>query len=744
MSIEIIRDEWGIAHVFADTEGEAWFAQGFVHAADRGWQLYYDRERAAGRSAAIVGARMVRADAFVRRMALAEAALADLELLTPDELTVFEAYAEGVNAGFASMPPPLEFELLGLQPEPWTPADCIATWKMRHVFMGSKGMKLWRTRLLAATGADAMTRLSTADGRDEVLIVPPGATERWEATLPDVEWAERWAASEAVGDGSNSWGITGEWTASGLPMLAGDPHRILETPSVYHQMQLACESFDVVGFGVPGVPGFPHFGHNGSVGWCITHAMADDQDLYLERVDGSNRCWDGTDWHPIQRHTETIEVWNADPVTIEIARTPRGPIVFGDTGDGEAMSLRWTGSDEPRRGLACLGPMLRAQTSRELDEAMREWVVPCNSMLIADTGGALRYLHRGRVPIRPRANGWLPVPGWDPRFAWNGDVAFEDLPRVEDPNEGWIVTANNRVVGSDYPYYLGMDYAAPNRARRIIGLLEALDAGVGPEDMASIHADAVSLAMRALIERLRMLDPPEDPFEHRVWNLIQTFDGEMRRGSAAALVADEFRNQVLARLLDGEGMAGLRDNPFTDEPFPATAEMRLGSALQRLVTQPLADQLASGIFGGSTPTQLFRRAFSDAVAALRSHHGEDPTEWRYDAVHVTAIAHPLSKRFPNAELDPPVVAVDGHQDTVCVSGSEPGLGVYHGSVARYVFDLADRDAGGWIVPLGVHGDPRSAHRLDQQERWVECELLPIVSDRERLRAEARDIQELER
>ncbi|MFP5225437.1 MAG: penicillin acylase family protein [Actinomycetota bacterium] len=743
MSIEIIRDAYGIAHARADDRLDAFYAQGFVHATDRAWQMVFDRYKVDGRASELIGPRFIKQDMFARRVGIRAAAEADLALLEPDERAIFDSYAAGVTAGLRTADS-IEFELLGLEPQPWTAVDCLASWKIRHVFMGSKAMKLWRARLLKAVGVEAMTRLATADGRDEVLIVPPGATERWHAELPEVEWAERWIDDDMPSDGSNSWGVTGEWTATGSPILAGDPHRLLESPSVYHQMQLACDSFDVIGFGVPGVPGFPHFGHNGEVAWCITHAMADDQDLYIERFDADGRYWDGHAWQQPERWTETIQVHESDPVEVEIVRTPRGPIVFGEARGGDAHAMRWTGSDEPRRGLACLGRMLEADSAEMMDQAMSEWVSPCNAMLIADRKGQLRFLHRGRIPIRPRANGWLPVPAWEDLHAWSDDVPFSELPRIVDPPEGWIVTANNRVVGTEYPYHLGMDYAAPNRARRIIGLLEALDDGIDAQDMAEIHADAVSLSMRALIERLRRLDPPEDEFEHRVWDMIQTFDGEMRRGSAAALVADAFRNQVLDRLMQGEGLASLRESPFPEEPLAATPEMRLGSALQRLITQPLRDQLSSGIFGDSTPNRLFRAAFTAAVASLRELHGDDPTSWRYDAEHVATIRHPLSARFPDAELDPPAVAVDGYQDTVCVSAAEPGLGVYHASVARYVFDLADREAGGWVVPLGVSGDARSKHHHDQQQAWVECELVPMFSDMDALKASGAEVQTLER
>ena len=736
-AIDVFRDEWGIPHVFAESPEDAWFAQGYVHAQDRLWQLVWDRLKAQGRAASIIGARAIVQDVFIRRIGIVEAAEADLGLLAPDERAMFDRYADGVNAWIAGGGRPRELELLDLEPEPWTAADSLAVWKVRHVFMGSKGLKLWRTRLLRALGEDAMRRLASADGREELLIVPPGQTERC-VVDPD----EFRPAAEAFAEGSNSWALSGARSASGSPILAGDPHRLLEMPNVYAQMQLACDAFDVVGFAVPGVPGFPHFGQTREVAWCITHAMADDQDLYLERFDADGFASGPDGPEPVDRRIERLEVFDGEPVNVEILRTRRGPVVFGDPASGSAISMRWTGSDEPRRGLVALGRMLEARTAADLDEAMREWVSPCNTMLIADRAGAVRFLHRGRVPIRSRANGWLPAPAWDPASAWRGDVPFEDLPRVVDPPEGWIATANNRVVSARFPHYLAADYAAPNRARRIVERLR--DAAAADRDaMRAIHTDTISLATRAFVDALRQIDPPADPIAAAAFALLESFDGDMRRDSAAATIADACRDALLARMTAAGPLAALHESPFPEEPFPYTAEARLRSALQRIFTLPVDPELEKVLWHEGSREGMLAAAFQDAVASLRERFGDDPARWTWDLVHRTQVRHPLARRFPDEDLDPPAVALAGDGDTVFVSAAEIGYGVYHASVARYVFDLADRDAGGWVVPLGAAAEPGSPHRHDQQAAWASGDLVPIVSDRETLRRTASHAERLQ-
>jgi len=712
----VLRDAHGIPHIFAASARDAFVAQGFVHAQDRLWQLVWDRMRAAGRSSELIGARGVTFDTFARRMDLVAAARADHALLTDDERMPFEAYADGVNAYLATGARPIELELLGLEPEPWDAIDCHAAWKVRHVLMGSMGTKLWRARVRAVLGEETTISLASADGREELLIVPPGATMRYDADADDLR-----AGADALGDGSNSWAVSGARTASGAPLLAGDPHRLLEAPNVYAQMQLACDAFDVVGLTIPGIPGFPHFGHGGEVAWSITHAMADDQDLYVERFDARGRVHDVDGPVEVARSRATIRVHDAPDVEIEIVRTPRGPIVFGDPASGRAIALRWTGADEPRRGLACLGPMLRARTAAEMDAAMRDWVVPCNSMLIADAAGEIRYLHRGRVPIRPAANGWHPVVGDDPEHAWRGDIAFEELPRCVNPSEQLIVTANNRII--DDGRYFAMDYAAPNRAQRILDRLRALGDRADAAAMAAIHADVRSLQVVTLLEALRaVVDEP----------LLDGFEGDMELGSIPAAIIAEIREALLDLLLDSDAFRALSVNPFPEEPLPVAPRGRLRSALQRLVPRAADPRITDG----RSWEALLKEAHANAIARLREREGEDPSGWGYRNERETHVRHVVSARFPEAELDPPSRVLGGDADTVFVAASEASVGVYHASVARYVFDLADRDASGWIVPLGAAGDARDPHAFDQSRAWSRAELLPIVSDRERLRASA--------
>ncbi|MBI3326269.1 MAG: penicillin acylase family protein, partial [Nitrospinae bacterium] len=286
--VEISRDRLGIPHIQAQSIHDAFFAQGFVHAQDRLWQMDYDRHRAYGRLAEYLGATAVPHDLLLRRMRLEASARGDYAGLNSETRAMLDAYATGVNAFLqTTIRLPIEYQLIDGAPEPWQPWDACAVFKVRHVFTGGVWQaKLWRARLLRQLGAELTANLYAGHPSGEPLIVLPGLDYRGPALQGLDELRAGEPALAYIGDldaGSNNWVVAGSRTATGYPFLAGDPHRALEAPNVYYQNHLACPAFDAVGLSFPGVPGCPHFGHNRAVAWCVTTAMVDAQDLYIER-----------------------------------------------------------------------------------------------------------------------------------------------------------------------------------------------------------------------------------------------------------------------------------------------------------------------------------------------------------------------------------------------------------------------------------------------------------------------------
>ena len=745
--VDVWRDSDGIPHARATTLHDAFFAQGFVHAQDRLWHMEYDRRRAYGRWAEIVGATGAPQDVLARRLGLVPSARADYAGAASETRAMLDAYAAGVNAFLQTTRTlPVEFRLLGVRPDPWAPWDSLAVFKIRHVEMGPWQMKLWRARLVRQVGLRLAAYLCPGTPPNPMLIVPPGAEYRGPAPSALDALGRSDAALASLPSwigGSNSWALSGTRTASGRPLVAGDPHRALDTPNCYYQNHLACPEFDAIGLSFPGVPGLPHFGHNQHVAWCVTHAMADYQDVFVERFDPTDptRYEFRGEWRQAEVRRETVLVRGHAPIDVSVWVTHHGPVVLGDPASGHAVALRYTATAEVNRTFDALVPMLRAATADQLEAAMRQWVDPGNNLVFADVHGAIGYRTRGVVPVRAAANAWLPVPGWDGAHEWRGAIPFEEMPAMRDPATGWIATANSRIADADYPHYLGLDYVADFRTRRIVARLRDLrDATVA--DMAAVHADRVSIPAQALVEVARRIEPL-DAGSRAALALLRRWDGAMDQDSPAATLYAVFRARLLRDLL-GPLLGPLAGDAFASMPGAATTHMaRLRGRLAEWIREDDRTLLAAGDDWSSA----MARALAGAAASLRETLGPDPAAWTWGRLHVTRPAHPLSASFPDsaALLDPPSFPVGGDGDTVQAADfvAAAGYELTLTSVARYVFDLGDWERSAWIVPLGASGHPGSPHYADQAGDWAAVRLHPMRYGWARIAADAETHQHLE-
>ena len=727
--IRIIRDVDGIAHVRSATLLGAFEGQGYAAAEDRIWQMELDRRRALGSLAEAVGPSAVAVDTFHRRMGLAAHARASLGALDGSTRGMLDAYAAGVNRWLASDPAlPPELGALGIVPEPWEAWHSIALYEVRHLAMGTYESKLWRSGLLHRLGAEAVARLWPATS--EVLVDPiaPDAPVPVEvgATLPaGEELLSRFSLAGIGGTGehgSNNLVIGPSLTATGRPIVAGDPHRAIDLPNVYWQNHLTStdpdDPLDVIGLSFPGVPGFPHFGHNADVAWCITHGMADDQELSVvdlrRTADGVEHRHDGA-WHPAEVQVEQVPVAGGDLVEVECITTPSGSVVASHEQDGTwtGIALRWTATADLDTTADALLPMLRTRSVDGLDRALEPWVVPVNSVLMADTSGAIAYRMRGRLAVRPASHGWTVVDGADPATAWEGFVPDADLPRWRDPDRGFLTTSNNRIT-ADGPY-VSHDWAHPTRARRITGLLGGRD-GWSVDDVGALLGDTRSGVAAVLAERLRALSPSH-PMEVRALALLDDWDHHMDAGSAAAALCGAARGELLGLLIHELGL--------TDDRLPGVAGPSLHQTM-RFANARLAWWIDDPDL---VSDQTLSAALRLAVRSLELAQGPDPSRWRWGAAHLARWAHPLLALRPDLAdqvVLPPPVELGGDNECVwATSTAPPSSDASNGQVARYVFDVGDWDRSRWIVPHGVSGDSRSPHHLDQLEDWAGMRLQPM-------------------
>jgi penicillin amidase len=750
--VQVCRDAWGIPHIRAENEHDVFLAQGFVSAQDRLWHMDYDRHRALGRWAELAGVAGLSEDRLMRTFGLERAAKADYEASSAEAQAMLEAYTAGVNAFISTTRSlPIEYTLLETAPEPWESWHCLAVYKVRNMLMGTYEMKLWRARLALGLGPKKAAALFQGYPQGSLITIPPGEVYQG----PPLDCLDELASAAAqlnwlgeVDGGSNAWVVSGARTASGLPLVAGDSHRGLDTPSVYYQMHLSCPAFRVSGHALPGMPGAPHFSHTEYAAWGMTHGYGDYQDLYIERFQKQNGRLEYAykdAWLPADVYNQTLHVRGAASETLKVVCTRHGPIIAGDPEHGTGLAFCHTGTQSGTAWPDSVYRLLLARSADEVEEALRDWTEPVNNFVYADVNGAFGYRYRGRIPLRSMANAWRPVPGWSGTHEWDGQIPFEDMPHSRNPQTGFVVTCNNGVTSDDYPYYINTYFAADYRARRITERLQALPPGTATvEDMTSVHADRVSIPAQVFVKVLAHTQPT-DAHVAAAREVLLQWDCSMHRDSVAATLYAAARTylqmDIVASVL----------GRFTPEAFSAItgtgrgAPTHAGQIYARAITAMDRGDI-SLLPSGKTWAGLVASALQLAVSELQQRLGNDLTTWTWGRVHHTRPQHPLSRLFPELaeRLDPPSVPAGGDGDTPQQGGysTTDRFVLTSMSVNRYIHDASDWRRSRWIVPLGASGHPGSKHFADQAELWAEVQTIPQLWDWQEIVATAETQQRL--
>ena len=733
--ISIYRDEYGIPHIKAKNSYDAFFGQGFATAQDRMWHMEYDRKRAYGKLSELVGVSGLDNDEFMGSLNIISNVKDDFDQLDKSAKEMYVAYSDGVNAYLNSKDTlPIEFDLINLTIDSWQPWDCLAVFKVRHIMMGVFEGKIWRSSLLKEFQIDKLVNLFRGYEKNNLVIVPPQKlfdSEELDATEYFAKALEYIDDLSEIDIGSNSWVIGGEHTLSGKPMIAGDPHRGLDTPSVYYQNHISCDEFDVIGLSFPGCPGFPHFGHNKNVAWCVTHAGSDYQDLYIEKIrniDGIMQYQYEGQWAPLIQDVYNVSILNGKTVKICSYKTRNGYILSFNDDNTKAISFRYSATYEFNTGFNVIRQMIDSQNSDQMENNMNDWVDPCNNFIFADTNGDYGYINRGKVPLRDQLNAWVPVPGWDKKYDWNGYVPFDELPRIRNPRNGFIVTANNKIPDEDYPFYLSLDSAPEYRARRITNRIKShLKKGkFDSTSMLAIHSEIISIPAQILTKEIKKINF-ENPSYGELQKYLIDWDGSMDRNYVAPTIYSEFRYTLNKKII-----SGLLDSDKADKMLNAggrgapahlrTLSARFISYIDRNNTEYLPN-------GYENWTSLFEKIFMESCDYLIDTYGNDRDLWKWGNVHKTNPVHTLSDLFPELsdQLNPPKFSVSGDGDTPHNAGysNVSRYNVVATSVARYMFDVADWDNSKWIVPLGSSGHPGSKNYADQGYLWKDDKVIKM-------------------
>ncbi len=562
--IRITRDAAGVPHIAAANDRDASFALGFVHAQDRLFQMDMMRRLGAGRLAEVLGEGAVGTDRTMRTLGLFRAAERQLTALSPPLRTALDAYAAGVNAYLAqgaTLPP--EYALLRTVPEQWQPADSLVWGKYMALLLSGN----YRRELAHARIATHVTQEQLGQLFPDYPVDAPVTLAALFRALP----LDRIIASlpDAVGPNfaSNNWVVDGKHSLSGKPILANDPHLGFATPDIWYLARIDTPTLHLAGATSPGAP-YVVLGHNQRIGWGFTTTEGDVEDLFIERPDPSdpNRYLAPQGPLPFETRQEVIRVRRATPVTLTIRTTRHGPVISdlavppGVAPTGDILALQATFLAGEDRTPQALWEVNRASNWEEFNAALTNVVAPQQNIVYADVDGNIGFTAPARIPIRGAGDGWLPAPGWSGEHDWTGFIPFAELPRAFNPPNGRFVSANNKIVGDDYPYFIGRDWDLPYRVARINALLDETKLQ-SPDTTAAIQADALSLAARDLLP-LMLAIAPADAREAAALDRLKAWDGRMTLDQVAPLIFTAWLrdlNRVLFAERLGEAFADYWD-----------------------------------------------------------------------------------------------------------------------------------------------------------------------------------------
>ena len=743
--VDVFRDQWGIPHINAENEHDVFFAQGFVTAQDRLWQMDADRHLALGRWSEWAGTSGVDQDRLLRAAGMGRTARLDYDVTSSEARAMLDAYAAGVNAFLDTTKSlPIEYTILEEKPDRWQPWHCLAVYKMRNTLLGTFEAKLFRTRLVRAIGPEKVAAILKGYPKGHLLSTPPGAVFEG-PTLDGLELLSRIVEQLGRIDddafGSNGWSISGNFTRSGLPLIAGDSHRALDAPNVYYQGHLSCPEFSVIGFAVPGMPGALHFCHNAYVGWGMTHGGIDTQDLFIERFrDGGHEYAFRDAWLPASVNKETIHVRGAASVEMTITITHHGPVIAGEPQSGTAVAISDPGLIMGTPWPDAVRDVMRSKSVNELHESLRNWTDRVNNYAVADVHGNFGYLFAGKIPIRTETNGWQAVPGWTGEYEWQGYIPHEELPTAINPAVGYVVTCNQRVVGHEYPYYLGLTFSPEHRARRVQARLLELKAGQATvDDMATIHAERLSIPARILVSALDRVGL-QDEDSVRAIERLRNWDYSIDRDLVEPTIYAKMRMKLTSWLAE-QCLGDLAGDIFKGA---AGGEEHVRHIVTEMLSALDVDDRAM-LPEKHEWSNVLAQALQQAVVDLKQTLGNDMSTWQWGRVHGTRQRHLLSLVFPELaeHLDPPSIAAHGDGDTpLAGSYSLDDFTVTTGSVNRYIHDPSDWTKSLWIVPLGSSGHPGSSHYADQAVMWSNVQYIPQLWDWEQIRSDAESHQSL--
>ncbi len=717
--VEVIRDRFGVPHIYAESEDDLFFAQGFVQAQDRLFQMELWRRGSQGRLAELLGPDFVERDRLTRLVARPPADLAaEWESYGPGVRRIAERFVAGINAYVASLGAArtLEFEWAGMTPERWAPEDLLSRAEA-FAMTGNAVTEVTRGRIAHALGLAAAQRLMPLEPTVE-LVAPEGV----DLAAIDAALAESLAkigspARFVDGDGSNNWVMKGNRTTTGKPLLANDPHRTLDHPSLRYVVHLVAPGWNAIGAVTPWFPGVA-IGHNERIGWGLTIFRIDAQDLIVLETDPADprRYRAAQGFEPMRVAKESIVVRGGAPVTVELRWSEHGPVVHQDARRNLAFALRWTGSEPGAAGYFAALALDRAASWDEFRTALRRWKLPGENFVYADVDGNIGYQAAGLTPRRAAGSGLLPQAA-SKVSRWDGWLDLDELPYVVNPDNDMVATANHNVLPSGYAHSIGYEWVERWRLARISEVLSE-ERLFSLDDFTALQQDVKAIPALELVPLMLAVDLRDDADTRRARDLLAGWDMRLERDSPAAALFAVWQQRLEQRVFErvrGAAVLELDPKQFALSP----------RALLELLGPPGAERDA-----------LLRLALADALARISERLGSAPAKWRWGALHGATFHHPLATTDARrALLDRGPIARPGYAHTV---NNTRGADYRQdgGASFRMVLDLADWDRSLATNAPGQSGQPGSPHFDDLIAGWDQGRYFPLAFSRAKVEAVA--------
>lgn len=735
--VEILRDPWGVPHIYAQTISDVLFAQGFAHAQDRLFQMELNRRTGLGTLSELFGELALDTDRAIRTFGFNRLGEADWENASQELKECIQAYTAGVNA-FIEHPKtklPIEFTLLGHKPAPWRVEDSMAftrvmIWQLSHAWQG----EIIRAEIIEKVGAEHAAELEIHYPENNPLTLPEGI----EFNALDPDGSRRRVPGPFLdrGKGSNAWAVSAARSATGNAVLCNDMHLALSMPSLWYQVHLdAGDDLRVSGVSLPGVP-MVLVGHNARIAWGMTLAYTDAEDLFIEQVNSQNQYLFQDAWRDVEIIEEVIPVKGRKEAHIEpVMLTHHGPIISDVVGYPDQRVAVSSMALRPSPAFEGWLRLNQAYDWNDFVEAMGLIHAPQLNVTYADVDNNIGHWVTGKVPVRAKGLGNVPVPGWSGEFEWVGEVPFEEMPHALNPKQGYLVSCNHKLVPDDYPHFLGSVWMNGYRARRLAELIEGQDQ-LTMQDHQEFHADVKCIPGLELVEHLKdVLDPDEEI--QQALKLLGGWDGYLTPESVPGTLYEVIRYALVRNLVNpalGEELASrwmgqgfhpvlMHSNEFYGQDTVV---------LLRMMANPQSWWLQQA--GGKEA--LIKASIQQAVAWLKENLGADPESWQWGRIHQANFDHALGLQKPLDQVfNRGPFPVGGDTDTPCQTAMlshNPYDNRAWSPTFRQIVDMGDLANSRVIVPPGQSENAASPHYDDLIQPWLQGEYQPMLWTRQQV------------